>query len=953
MMKKKIIRILLAALPLLPGCVKNILDGAAPGTQINFAASTSYDNNPGTKTEYSGVFTNETVSGVTHKYERINWVSGDKIHIYSPQAAQQGNAGVHEADYDIQASTISNSGRNSSARISSTSNTGGLVWGEGSGNYNFYALYPSPAIQTGVSMNGSTVTAPIPQYQRMVGTAPREVNDPTTTSGKRLVYDPDMNYAYMYAAAAASNGGTVDLRFRPLMTAFEITLGTKDPNGMEIREIYLSSNHPSDPSLSGTVNATINADNTFTLNDVTGGSSTIYAYLPEFVTGNTVTVQYGRPITFTLFALPKDLTNMAIKIRLANGTTRDYEFRQTSVTGPSVVFPACRKVRITNLNAPQGETWTYTIDNIDDVITYGHNPVSGLDFTVNSYKYSNLNPTHTPVSWTARVTSVTNAVAGDLSAQTWSGDGNGNMKTVNIVNPSSNQYPDDPGADASAAAAAKLASNPYRGSDAAPWDLSTHKFYGSETDLTTTIARETANCYVVSSPGVYKFPLVYGNAITNGSTNSVAFNPGGSSTNRLTTFQNYAGNSISSPYILADIGASVANMNAAVVWQDVPVDKIILRNGNYGVVGSSASDAYIWFKIEPDDIKQGNIVLALRRGTTIVWSWHIWITEKIDESDYVIPVESPNTTNLKMMKYNLGWTDASNATGYAYPTRIWNIEVTLDDDHSVTRTFQIRQIGDAKTVPANIGTNTFYQWGRKDPELPARNSLENKQFYSNDGYNPDGGTDGGEYILNRQGPASMVISNTIQNPHIHYYANNNNPQWTNIINLWDADEVNYDNDAFVNKTIYDPCPPGFNVPRRNAFMVFTNKNGTWELGNTARWANGDAVAGLGVNYFSRRNRQGQRVFFPATGARREKSNFQAIFELGYYWSAAMISGGGKARSLQFLASGGDAGYTYAILDQWNSAGYTIRPTTENTISPSSLPQSSRLPAPSAATEQGW
>ncbi|MBO5547078.1 MAG: fimbrillin family protein, partial [Bacteroidales bacterium] len=377
MTRKKIICILLAALPLLPGCVKNILDSAAPGTQINFAASTSYDNNPGTKTEYSGVFTNETVSGVTHKYERINWVSGDKIRIYSPQAAQQGNAGVHDADYDIQASSISNSGRNSSARISSTSNTGGLVWGEGSSNYNFYALYPSPAttgIQTGVSMNGSTVTAPIPQYQRMVGTAPREVNDPTTTSGKRLVYDPDMNYAYMYAAAAATNGGTVDLRFRPLMTAFEITLGTKDPNGMEIREIYLSSNssnHPSDPSLSGTFNATINAGNTFTLNNVTGGSSTIYADLPEFVAGNTVTVQYGRPITFTLFALPKDLTNMAIKIRLANGTTRDYEFRQTSVSGPFVVFPACRKVRITNLNAPQAETWTYTIDPIDPITLYG------------------------------------------------------------------------------------------------------------------------------------------------------------------------------------------------------------------------------------------------------------------------------------------------------------------------------------------------------------------------------------------------------------------------------------------------------------------------------------------------------------------------------------------------------------------------------------------------------
>ena len=49
----------------------------------------------------------------------------------------------------------------------------------------------------------------------------------------------------------------------------------------------------------------------------------------------------------------------------------------------------------------------------------------------------------------------------------------------------------------------------------------------------------TANCYVVTHPGYYKFPLVYGNAIKNGATNAIAY---GSS-----TFVNHLGNQISDP----------------------------------------------------------------------------------------------------------------------------------------------------------------------------------------------------------------------------------------------------------------------------------------------------------------------------------------------------------------------------------------------------------------------
>ena len=48
-------------------------------------------------------------------------------------------------------------------------------------------------------------------------------------------------------------------------------------------------------------------------------------------------------------------------------------------------------------------------------------------------------------------------------------------------------------------------------------DLSLFDIYGNG------IAKTTANCYVVSKPGFYKIPMVYGNALKNGTTNKSAY----------------------------------------------------------------------------------------------------------------------------------------------------------------------------------------------------------------------------------------------------------------------------------------------------------------------------------------------------------------------------------------------------------------------------------------------
>lgn len=61
-----------------------------------------------------------------------------------------------------------------------------------------------------------------------------------------------------------------------------------------------------------------------------------------------------------------------------------------------------------------------------------------------------------------------------------------------------------------------LQNAPARGSVDVPYNLA-NQTNGGSTD------ENTANCYVVNAPGYYSFPLVYGNAIKNGTANTSAY----------------------------------------------------------------------------------------------------------------------------------------------------------------------------------------------------------------------------------------------------------------------------------------------------------------------------------------------------------------------------------------------------------------------------------------------
>ena len=228
--------------------------------------------------------------------------------------------------------------------------------------------------------------------------------------------------------------------------------------------------------------------------------------------------------------------------------------------------------------------------------------------------------------------------------------------------------------------------NTQQGSADSPYDLSTHDEKGG------TIAQTTANCYVVSAAGTYQLPLVYGNALKNGSENSAAYQG----------FKDYQNRAISSPRIT---GAD----NAVLVWSD---GFFMFKD-----IHLDASKQNLVFTIDPDYMQQANAVLAVRDASNrIMWSWHIWVTERPVYTQKHILQDLINGSNTyELMQCNLGWVDGKKVY---YNQRDLTFRFTQAGSGR-TATLKVTQKGETFDYK-DVGS-TYYQWGRKDPLVALKN----------------------------------------------------------------------------------------------------------------------------------------------------------------------------------------------------------------------------------------
>ncbi len=221
----------------------------------------------------------------------------------------------------------------------------------------------------------------------------------------------------------------------------------------------------------------------------------------------------------------------------------------------------------------------------------------------------------------------------------------------------------------------------------------------------------TANCYIVSESGSYSFPTVMGNS------------------------------SVS----VGDV------VSAEVLWESFGTD-VAPEVGDL-VTEVSYSKGMISYTV-PSPFKEGNAVIAAKdEAGTILWSWHIWLTDQ--------PADQVYRNNAgTMMDRNLGATSAT---------------------------------------PGDVGAlGLFYQWGRKDPFLGSSSISTNTTAKSTLVSWPSG---------KASSESVGTIAYAIANPTTFIKYNTNNSDWYYSV------DSSTDNTRWQSvKTVYDPCPVGYRVP---------------------------------------------------------------------------------------------------------------------------------------------
>lgn len=278
---------------------------------------------------------------------------------------------------------------------------------------------------------------------------------------------------------------------------------------------------------------------------------------------------------------------------------------------------------------------------------------------------------------------------------------------------------------------------------------------------------QSANCYIVSAPSTYSFPTVQGNS-----------------------------------------GKSVGDVcSVEVLWESFgtstePIVGDLIKYVEYipGEIIFSTSSNYLI---------EGNAVIAAKsEDGTILWSWHIWFTDR--------PIEHTYYSSAVMMDRNLGATSAD---------------------------------------PGEITTyGLLYQWGRKDPFLGA--SSINYYPYLAKSTNSWPGV---------RRFSSEQVSLNIPMTFIEGWQPSSDDDWTT---------------SDKEKSINDPCPPGWRVPDAGVWSDISGTDITFDSKN----------GGVDLYYILG---QWPTIWYPAPGIRQgETSNTWSAGELllngshGGYWTAS-------------------------------------------------------------------
>ena len=703
----------------------------------------------------------------------------------------------------------------------------------------FYAVYPKPDnSKIKLSPEGYTST---PYVDFEVEPNVKNQKDlMTACSGP--VHSTVTNISAVETQATAPR---TDLTFRHALTAVRFKVGqnlswNKTITKVEIVGAKSKGRYtlPTDKDHTGAWDASsLTAPTTFTL----GGDGSVNVSTSEDV-GNIIMGNAGDNYVF--YMIPQSLAGVQVKVYFDNSPTPAITANLAGTWKPGTT-----KTYALSQNT---SSWQHEL-TVTPPAAAEYNATSTDNYTILSYRKDGT--ILKPVPWKVVGYSTDGGLTWSDNKPSWftgltrtSGDGSivatGETGTATLV-------PDATLIDKLAPINAALKQNP-KGSSTNYYDLSTHDVKGNST------SRNTANCYVISHPGYYKIPLVYGNAIKNGTDNTGAYKTY-NAFHMLKNFKDHNNQDITNPWITQSNGGVNTPDGAKLVWAD--------ESGlvtNLSVTGSG-TNAFVQFEVPAANIKNGNAVIAATRYGAVVWSWHLWFAPE----DFLNPIASWNISSKRYdftqealgMKYT-----AWNSTTYTSPR---SVKVKVVQNYGQGSPIVYKENVFTITQKPGIvrqGFTTFYQFGRKDAFPGTDDNLEGT-------FNKNAGDD-------------MSIPNSIQHPENFYTYGfswyNNPPAGYSWLNLWSAKNNTY-GEAYnptVIKTVYDPCPAGFKMPEAKVFSAFTS-TGTYtgHLNTTGTWTNG-------WNFNNKSSSPTTSIYFPAAGWRNSSDgSLSNVGSYGFYWMA--------------------------------------------------------------------
>lgn len=902
------------------GCNQEELESSR-GKDIVFGARSELSTI--TKTSYSG-----TVNSSSE--ERINWEDGDLIRIWSDQVSAPS-----EKYYDYSLTLKNNSDKYSYANVDPIGEHG-LQWGDGS--HTFYAMYPAPVTtgaQSGLDITTSggngVITAVLPADQSYAATRTNENNQD---------YYGDMRLAYMAATTTASAGSDVSLSFTPIVTTFYVTVTNTTGAAMTLKEVRLTS---STVAMTGTYKTTVTPADARSYEYYQSGSyvgtltkTDDNCYVKAaFSSGLSLAVDES--VTVALFALPQNIYNLTLTV--TSDETGPVSLPMTDTSDNPLAFTAVRKHNLNNIGVPP-VSYNITVDK--SYLSYDESGAvtDDLAYTVTSTKTigggTNAAPWKTQIwidsnndtvvdesEWVDMTSSNRPAWISNFplnstdTPEATATDGIGMKYRRNVSAQPVVSHVDKLKAgtiltaDGSGTVDNSTAANAV--------DLSYYDFVNRkmETD------QYTANCYVISAPGWYKFPCVYGNAIEG------TLNPSKASykglllrANHLDRFKKMNDFSIYTRGAWLEKHGTLIVTNyheyADLYWHeftewdstnDVPVTagKNLATNEtvgtpfdvikNVGMVDKDASEAYVQFYVDPNEIRPGNALIVTRErlGTSshkITWSWHIWITDQ-----NMTPVTVSNgTSSHDVLPVNLGWVDKSE--GQYYDRRAELIRfVNIADGAEQAVSPAVTVVQPAKEKISTDGWQTYYQWGRKDPFVESITSVQS-----------------GDHLLYQSilNPDKMFYEESTESG-VHYY------DWTsaNYNNLWESKCNDYGQPADTppnHKTVYDPSPRKFSIsPDKtwDGFKTYGHK-GSFEKGY----------------HFYTSSDKNQTIFFPASGQIPYVSGVATINDhevAGNYWTYHAVANTQTRMSYSLYFNSSGTVTPKNDVNTMRALGYSVRP----------------------------